>query len=103
MLLKALSDLFFIFFDRGHHVLELAANELNAKCKTLVEGRFVAERDGLFEQLEALGKEFLAAGTVEVIELLELGGFGLLDGGEGGPFEEKGGGQGPPEFLAAEV
>jgi hypothetical protein len=36
-------------------------------------------------------QELGAAGAVEVIELLEGGGLGLLDGLEAGPFEQEAG------------
>ena len=102
VLTEDLSDLLVEGFDGAHDLLELAADELDAQGKALIEGGFIAHGHGALDQFEALFDELLAAGLLEVVEALEGGGLGLLDGLQGGLLEQEGGGQGTPKVLATE-
>ena len=83
--------------------MELAADQLDPQDEALDEGGLVGDRHGLGHQGQALLQEFGAAGAVEIIELLEGGGLGLLDGLQAGPLEQEAGGQRAPEVLAAQL
>jgi len=83
-------------------VLELAADQLHAQKVTLQDGGFVGQGDGARDVLESVGDEGLAARAVDVIKLLHGGRLGFLDGLQGGPFEQKGGGQRTPKLFAAQ-
>jgi hypothetical protein len=82
--------------------LELAAQELDPQDEALDQGSLVGDRHGLGHQGQALLQELGAAGAVEIVELFEGGGLGLLDGLEAGPLEQEAGGQRAPEVLAAQ-
>ena len=81
----------------------MAADELDARDEAVDQRALVGEREGVGDEFEALGEEGLAAGAVAVVEGFEGGGFGLLEGLEAGPPEEKVGGQGTPELVATQL
>src|SRR6516162_4475643 len=103
MFSEDIGDLLFVVFDGSNYILELVADELDADGEALVEGRFIADGHGLLDELEALVDEFVAARAVEVVELFESAGFGLLERHERGPFKQESGGQWAPKVLAAKL
>jgi hypothetical protein len=95
--------LFFELFNRLDDVLELAADELDAQGKALVQSGLIADRDSLLQEFEPRFDELLAAGTLEIIKLFEVRWAGFLGGRQGGPLEEEGSGQGAPQILPTQL
>src|SRR5439155_14347162 len=103
VLLEHLGDLLVELFDGLEQELEFFADQLHAQGIAGEQSDFVAERHGFGDAFQTLLDQALAAGALEVVELLEGFFARFLEALQGGPFEQKGGSQGPPQIFATEL